>query len=191
MSCSSGLLCLCPFLVISRPPCSLTPRHPAQVLLTFSASPESASWLGVGVQREMRGARNTSKRKDKGRTLWTRKGTKCQWNRRWGGAIKIFKSLKDYHLEGMTRDSHCSKDKKRQREHGKNQNRSQGADLALRALGNATLLDTDHRSWPRSPASLNTHYGLSSTNISVLSLSLFLYLAYATSGGYTYYLPCK
>lgn len=92
----------------------------------------------------------------------------------WGGQSKIFKSLKGCHIEGMARESHCFEGKTRQRDCKKNRNWSHGADPALRGHsgvspgGNATPPDTDLRSWPRH------HYGLSSMNVSVLSLSLFL-----------------
>lgn len=53
---------------------------------------------------------------------------------------------------------------------------------------NTTPSDTNHRSRPAAQHPPNTHYGLSSMNISTLSLSLFLYLAYATSGGYEFHI---
>ena len=46
----------------------------------------------------------------------------------------------------------------------------------------------ENSSRPIAQHPLNTYYGLSSMSISMLSLSLFLYLAYATSGGYEFHI---
>ena len=61
------------------------------------------------------GCKEHLKRKDKGLGLYRleKEQNICGIGVR--GAIKIFKSLKGYHIERMTRDSHCSKDKTRQR----------------------------------------------------------------------------